>query len=153
MKYINGYDDPEIIAGAGTMGLEMLEQVPNMDVCLVPVGGAGLIAGVSMAIKVLKPHAKVIGVEPENVASFAAAIEADKPVNGFKEATLADGLAVPVVGPTSYSVARHFVDMTTTVSERMIAIAILRLIEMDKVVVEGGGATGCKLTFSASSIT
>lgn len=142
LKYINGYDDPEIIAGAGTMGLEILEQVPNLDVVLVPVGGAGLIAGVSMAVKVLKPHAQVIGVEPENVASFKAALDAGKPVNGFKEATLADGLAVPVVGPTSFVVARKYVDSTCVVSEKMIAIAILRLIEMEKIVVEGGGATG-----------
>ena len=83
LKYINGYDDPEIIAGAGTMGIEILEQQPDMDVVLVPVGGAGLIAGVSLAVKTLRPHILVIGVEPDNVASYAAAIEAGKPVNGF----------------------------------------------------------------------
>lgn len=80
-------------------------------------------------------------MEPENVASFKAALEAGKPVNGFKEATLADGLAVPVVGPTSFEVARRFVDDTVTVCEKSIALAMLRLIEMEKLVVEGGGAT------------
>ncbi len=94
MKYINGYDDPEIISGAGTMGIEIMEQVKDVDVVLVPVGGAGLIAGVSLAVKTIAPHVEVIGVEPENVASFAAALKAGKPVNAFKEATLADGLAV-----------------------------------------------------------
>lgn len=71
LKYINGYDDPEIIAGAGTMGIEILEQINDgVDVILVPVGGAGLIAGVSLAVKTLRPHIEVIGVEPENVASY-----------------------------------------------------------------------------------
>lgn len=140
LKYINGYDDPEIIAGAGTMGIEILEQVPKVDVILVPIGGAGLIAGVSLAVKTISPNVQVIGVEPENVASYAAAIAAGKPVNGFKEATLADGLAVPIVGPTSFEVAKRFVDSSCNVSEKMIALAMLRLIEMDKLVVEGGGA-------------
>ena len=139
-RYINGYDDPEIIAGAGTMGIEILEQVPDVDVVLVPVGGAGLIAGVSLAIKTLRPNVEVIGVEPSNVASYAAAIKAGKPVNGFKEATLADGLAVPVVGPTSFEVARHFVDYSCEVPEKMIALAVLRLLEIEKIIVEGGGA-------------
>jgi len=140
LRYINGYDDPEIIAGAGTMGIEILEQVNDVDVILVPVGGAGLIAGVSLAAKTIKPSVKVIGVEPENVASYAAAIREGKPVNAFKEATLADGLAVPVVGPTAFEVARRYVDSSCVVSERLIALAMLRLIEMDKLVVEGGGA-------------
>eukprot|EP01033_Poteriospumella_lacustris_P005505 gene5506-3924_t len=140
LRYINGYDDPEIIAGAGTMGIEILEQIKDVDVILVPVGGAGLIAGVALAVKTIKPSVQVIGVEPENVASFQAALRAGEPVNAFKEATLADGLAVPVVGPTAFNVARRFVDNTVTVSEKMIALAMLRLIEMDKLVVEGGGA-------------
>jgi len=165
LKYINGYDDPEIIAGAGTMGIEIMDQVKDVDVILVPVGGAGLIAGahlmivwefklnvptsnticslilgVSLAAKTIKPSVQVIGVEPANVASYAAAIAAGKPVNGFKEATIADGLAVPVVGPTSFQVARHFVDSSCVVTEKQIALAMLRLIEMEKVVVEGGGA-------------
>lgn len=140
-KYINGYDDPEIIAGAGTMGIEILDQVKDVDVILVPVGGAGLIAGVSLAVKTLKPSVEVIAVEPANVASYAAAVLAGKPVNGFLEATLADGLAVPVVGSTSFEVARHFVDSSCVVSEKLIALSMLRLIEMEKIVVEGGGAT------------
>ncbi|KAJ1406240.1 tryptophan synthase beta subunit-like PLP-dependent enzyme [Ochromonadaceae sp. CCMP2298] len=140
VKYINGYDDPEIIAGAGSMGLEIMEQVKDVDVVLVPIGGAGLIAGVSLACKTINPNVQVIGVEPANVASYAAAIKAGKPVNGFLEATIADGLAVPIVGPTSFEVARHYVDSSCVVSEKLIAIAMLRLIEMEKLVVEGGGA-------------
>lgn len=140
LKYINGYDDPEIIAGAGTMGLEILEQFKDVDVILVPVGGAGLIAGVALAVKTLRPKVQIIGVEPENCMSFAAAMEAGRPVSHFKEGTIADGLAVPVVGPTSFEVARYLVDQTVAVSERMIAIAVLRLIETERLVVEGGGA-------------
>jgi threonine dehydratase len=140
LKYINGYDDPEIIAGAGTMGIEIMDQVKDVDVILVPIGGAGLIAGVSLAAKTIKPTVRVIGVEPANVASYAAAIAAGKPVNGFKEATIADGLAVPVVGPTSFEVARRYVDSSCVVSEKHISLAMLRLIEKEKVVVEGGGA-------------
>lgn len=140
LKYINGYDDPAIIAGAGTMAIEILEQTPEVEVILVPVGGAGLIAGISLAMKTIKPDVKVIAVEPENVASYAAAVKAGKPVNAFKGATLADGLAVPVVGPTAFEVARRFVDQEVSVDEKMIAIALLRLIEMDKLIVEGGGA-------------
>jgi threonine dehydratase len=139
-KYINGYDDPEICAGAGTMGLEILEQVPDVDVVLVPVGGCGLIAGVSLVIKTLKPSTLVIGVEPENVASFTAALEAGHPVNGFKEPTLADGLAVPVVGSTSFSIARKYTDSVALVGEEGISLAMLMYIESEKIVVEGGGA-------------
>jgi threonine dehydratase len=96
--------------------------------------------GVALTVKAINPNVQVIGVEPENVASFAAALHAGTPVNGFKEATIADGLAVPVVGPIAFDVARRFVDRSVTVSEKMIALAMLRLIEMDKIVVEGGGA-------------
>lgn len=142
LKYINGYNDPEIIAGAGSMGIEIMEQVPDVDVVLVPVGGAGLIAGIGLAMKTLRPSVQIIGVEPDNCASYAAAVNAGHPVDGFKEATLADGLAVPIVGPISFEVARRCVDSSCSVSEINIAIAVLRLIEMEKLVVEGGGATG-----------
>lgn len=140
MRYINGYDDPEIVAGAGTMGIEILEQVPDVDVIVVPIGGAGLIAGVSLAVKTLKPTVEVVGVEPENVASYKAAMRAGEPVYEYVAGTLADGLAVPVVGPTAFKVAKAYVDYTTEVSESQISVAVLRCLEMEKVIVEGGGA-------------
>lgn len=142
LRYVNGYDDPPIIAGAGTMGIEMLEQVPGADVVVVPVGGAGLIAGVSLAVKTLNPAVRVIGVEPANCASFGAALRAGGPVEAGVEATLADGLAVPQVGSHAFAVARHWVDEIVTVTEREIALAMLRLVEQQKMVVEGGGAAG-----------
>jgi threonine dehydratase len=142
MKYINGYDDPEIVAGAGTMGIEILEQVPDVDVIVVPVGGGGLIAGTALAVKTLRPEVKVYGVEPEFCPSYTAALKAGKPVSTPTTPTLADGLAVPVVGGNAFEVARHFVDDTFLVSEKAVALAVLRLLEMEKFVVEGGGAAG-----------
>jgi threonine dehydratase len=142
LTYINGYDDPPIIAGAGTMGIEMIDDVPCVDVIVVPVGGAGLIAGVSCAAKTLKPDVKVFGVEPAYCASFTAAIHAGKPVPVPVTPTLADGLAVPVVGPHAFEVARYYVDETVQCSEKEISLAVLRLIENERMVVEGGGAAG-----------
>lgn len=142
LKYINGYNDPEIVAGAGSMGIEILEQVPKVDAIVCPVGGAGLIAGLSLAVKTLRSSVEVHGVEPANCASYQAALEAGYPVNAFKAGTLADGLAVPVVGDISFSVARKHVDETHNVTEMNIAIAILRLLENEKVICEGGGAAG-----------
>jgi threonine dehydratase len=141
LAYIDGYDDPAIIAGQGTMGLEIVEQVPDLDAVLVPVGGAGLIAGVSLVVKTLRPQTKVIAVEAENVASFSAALEAGKPTKIALHPTLADGLAIPQVGANAFEIAHRFVDLAVTVTEEQIAIAILRLVELEKSVVEGAAAT------------
>src|SRR6202011_6041362 len=110
LAYIDGYDDPAIIAGQGTMGLEIVEQVPDLDAVIVPVGGAGLIAGVSLAVKTLGPKVKIVAVEAENVASFAAALEAGKPVKIAMHPTLADGLAIPQVGTNAFQIAKPLVD-------------------------------------------
>jgi len=142
MHYINGYDDPEIIAGAGTLAIEALEKVQDLDAIIVPVGGAGLIAGVALAVKTLNPAIRVIGVEPKRCASFAAALEAGRPVPVDVAPTLADGLAVPCVGPHAFAVARQFVDEVVQVDESDVALAVLRLVELEKLVVEGGGAAG-----------
>ena len=139
--YVDGYDDPAIIAGQGTMGLEILEQVPDMDAVIVPVGGAGLLAGVALAIKTTKPSAKIIAVEAENVASFSAALEAGKPTRIALRPTLADGLAIPQVGNNAFGLARPRVDEAVIVNEEQIALSILRIIELEKSVVEGAAAT------------
>jgi len=141
--YINGFDDPEIIAGTGTLGMEILEQVSSCDAVVVPIGGAGLIAGVALAIKTLSPTVQVIGVEPARCASYTAALEHGRPVAApVVLPTLADGLAVPTVGPHAFAVARHWVDETVLVDEKDVALAVLRLVEHEKTVVEGGGAAG-----------
>ncbi len=141
LAYIDGYDDLAIIAGQGTMGLEIVEQVPDLDAVIIPVGGAGLLAGVSLAVKTLRPNAKIVAVEAENVASFSAALEAGKPVKIALHPTLADGLAIPQVGSNAFEIARSLVDQTVTVTEEQIALAILRLVELEKSVVEGAAAT------------
>lgn len=141
LAYIDGYDDPAIIAGQGTMGLEIVEQVSGLEAVIVPVGGAGLLAGVALAVKTLRPHAKIIAIEAENVASFSAALEAGKPTKITMHPTLADGLAIPQVGTNAFKIARSLVDLTITVSEEEIALAILRLVELEKSVVEGAAAT------------
>jgi len=141
LAYIDGYDDPAIIAGQGTLGLEILDQLEDIDAIIIPVGGAGLIAGVSLAIKTLRPQIKIIAVESENVASFSAALEHGGPTSIELRPTLADGLAIPQVGPNAFAIARRHVDQTITVTEEQIAVAILRLIELEKTVAEGAGAT------------
>ena len=141
LAYIDGYDDPAIIAGQGTLGLEILDQVKDVDAVIIPVGGAGLIAGISLAIKSLRPQTRVIAVEAENVASFTAALHAGEPTKIELTPTLADGLAIPQVGGNAFAIARNHVDQIITVTEEQISIAILRLIELEKTVVEGAGAT------------
>lgn len=141
LAYIDGYDDPAIIAGQGTIGIEIIEQVPDVDAVVVPVGGAGLIAGVSLAVKTLRPQTKIIAVEADNVASFSAALEAGKPTRIALHPTLADGLAIPQVGANGFEVARSRVDRTVTVTEEQIAISILRIVELEKGMVEGAAAT------------
>jgi threonine dehydratase len=140
LTYINGFDDPAIIAGQGTIGLEIAAQVPDVDAVIVPVGGAGLIAGVALALKTLKPSVQIIGVEPVRAASYTAALAAGQPVAFEMKPTLADGLAVPKVGANAFALARQFVDRTVLVEEREIALAVLRLMELEKAVVEGAGA-------------
>ena len=141
LAYIDGYDDPSIIAGQGTMGLEIVEQTPDLEAVVIPVGGAGLIAGVSLAVKTLRPSAKVIAVEAEKVASFSAALEAGKPTAIAMHPTLADGLSIPQVGSNAFQIAKPLVDLAVTVTEEQIALAILRLVELEKSVVEGAAAT------------
>ncbi len=141
LAYIDGYDDPAIIAGQGTMGLEIIEQVADVDAVIVPVGGGGLLAGVALAVKTLRPQTKIIAVEADHVASFSAAISAKKPTLIKMEPTLADGLAIPQVGANGFEIARSRVDRTVTVTEEQIALAILRIVELEKGVVEGAGAT------------
>jgi len=142
MTYVNGYDDPAIIAGAGTLGLELVDQIDDFDFVMVPCGGAGLLAGVSLAVKTLRPKAMVVGVEPVACASFTAALSAGGPVLAQTTSTLADGLAVPQVGGNAFLVAKEYTDDVCLVEEREVAIAVLRLLEHEKVIVEGGGATG-----------
>src|SRR5450432_1097707 len=141
LAYIDGYDDPAIIAGQGTMGIEIVAQVPDLDAVIVPVGGGGLLAGVALAVKTLRPQAKIIAVEAENVASFSAALGAGKPIRITTRPTLADGLAIAQVGNNAFAIARKHTDKALTVTEEQIALSILRIVELEKGIVEGAAAT------------
>ena len=140
LTYIHGFDNSAIIAGQGTMALEIFEQVRDADAIVCPIGGAGLIAGIAVAAKALKPRLKIIGVESVATASFTAALKAGRPVTIPRRATLADGLAVLQVGANAFELARHRVDQVIRVSEDWIALAILRMVELEKTVVEGAAA-------------
>jgi len=141
LAYVHGFNDAAIIAGAGTVGLEVLEDVPEVDAIVVPVGGGGLIAGVGIAVKAARGDVRVIGVEPKRAASFVEAMHAGAPRRIAMDPTLADGLAVPEVGARAFELAKGRVDRVVTVDEELISLAILRLVEMQHGVVEGAGAS------------
>ncbi len=140
LLYVNGFDDPDIIAGQGTMGLEILEDVPDVNVVIVPIGGGGLIAGVGTAIKALKPNVRVIGVESTAAPTMAVSLEKGRVTHVDTKPTLADGLAVAQVGQLCFEIAKKVVDEIILVDEAEIARAILRLLELEKMLVEGAGA-------------
>ncbi len=140
LTYIHGFDAPAIIAGQGTLGLEILRQVRELDAIVCPIGGGGLIAGIAIAVKALRPKIKIIGVESTHTGNFAAALRAGKPVTVARRATLADGLATLSVGANAFALARLRVDEVVSVSEDWIALAILRMVELEKTVVEGAAA-------------
>ncbi|XP_046678956.1 L-threonine ammonia-lyase-like isoform X2 [Homalodisca vitripennis] len=142
LTYINGYDHPHIIAGQGTIGLEIIEQVQDVDAVVIPIGGGGLIAGAALAIKSLRPNCKIIGVESDRCPGFATSMSCGKPTIVSVMPSLADGLAVPLVGVNAFQTARPYIDKVVVVKEEWIAIAILRMVEMEKCVVEGAGAIG-----------
>jgi threonine dehydratase len=140
LSYIPGFDDEHIIAGAGTIGLEILDDLPEVDVVIVPVGGGGLIAGVGRAIKSRRPQCRIIGVEPANAPTLAESLKAGRVTKIDTRPTLADGLAVAEVGQLCFDIAREVVDQILLVDEAQIAQGVLRLLELEKMVVEGGGA-------------
>ena len=142
LVFIHPFNDQKIMAGQGTIGLEILEQNPYIDTVIVPIGGGGLISGVSCAIKSVNPNIKIVGVEPENIPSMKKGIENNSPILVSPNSTLADGLNVRIVGEETFKVAQKYVDEFVTVSEDEIANAILVLLERGKFVCEGAGATG-----------
>jgi threonine dehydratase len=142
LTYIHPFDNARVIAGQGTIAFEVLEQVPDAEAILVPVGGGGLIAGVATVLRALKPDVEIIGVEPAGAACFAAGLASDGPVRVATSFTLADGLAVAEAGRTALEIARPLVNRLVTVPEENLALAMLRLAELEKCVIEGAGASG-----------
>ena len=141
LTYIHGFDAPAIIAGQGTLGLEVLDQVPDLEAVVCPVGGGGLIAGVALALRSRHRRVRLIGVESTVTGNFTAALRAGKPVTQPRRPTLADGLATLTVGARAFALARRRVDRVVRVPEDAIALAILRMVELEKSVVEGAAAT------------
>jgi threonine dehydratase len=142
LTFVHPFDDADIIAGQGTIALEILEQQPETDAIVVPIGGGGLASGVGVVVKALRPSARVIGVETEVLPCMLQALEAGHPVTLDAASTIADGIAVKRAGDLTFEHVRKVVDEIVTVSEEEIASAILYLIEKEKTVVEGAGAVG-----------
>jgi threonine dehydratase len=140
--YIHPFDDPWVIAGQGTIALELLTQVAGLEAVVVPIGGGGLIAGIALALKESRPEIEVFGVESRTFPGMKLALEGDiqAPVPGGK--TIADGIAVRRVGALAVDIVRRYVDDIALVDEEEIAEAILLLLEREKTVVEGAGAVG-----------
>lgn len=140
LRLVHGFDDPDVIAGQGTMALEILEDVPEAGVLVVPTGGAGLLAGVGLVAKALRPDITLVAVEPASAPAFGAAMAAGRPVAVPIQPTLADGLAVGQVGEVSFPLSAPLVDRLVTVDEEAISLAVVRLLELEKLVVEGAAA-------------
>lgn len=138
--FIHPFDDAGIIAGQGTIGLEVIEQLPDVDVIIVAVGGGGLASGVCVAVKESRPEVEIIGVEPEVLPSMKSALQRGEVFEVPSSQTLADGIAVRSVGQLTFDIVRHYIDDLVTVSERDIANTILLLLEQEKTVAEGAGA-------------
>jgi threonine dehydratase len=140
LTFIHPFDNAHVMAGQGTIALEILEQTPDVQAIVAPVGGGGLLAGIGTVVEARKPDVKIIGVEPVHAACLTAALAAGHPVPVTLSSTLADGLAVTQAGALAFDVLRRVVDQVVTVDEAAIALAVLRLIELEKSVVEGAGA-------------
>jgi threonine dehydratase len=140
LTLVHPYDDPHVISGQGTIALEMLQACPDLEVLIIPIGGGGLIAGCAIAAKAIKPDIEIIGVETRRFPSMQQALAGKPPECG--KTTLADGIAVKIPGQLTLPVVRALVDRIHLVDEADIEAAMLLLMEVEKIVAEGAGATG-----------
>lgn len=142
LVYVHAFDDELIIAGQGTIGLEIVKDLPDASVVVVPIGGGGIISGIAIAVKSLLSSVRVIGVQSENVASVSHSLEAGKPVTTEAKPTIADGIAVKRPGEITLPIIKKYVDEIVTVTEEEIARAIFHCVQNNHLVVEGAGAAG-----------
>jgi len=142
LTFLHAFDDPAVIAGQGTVGLELMEQLPDLEAVVVPVGGGGLIGGIACAIKKTKPGVRLVGVETSRVPSMQEALRQHRPVLVPPASTIADGIAVRQVSEATLGLFEKYVDEVVTVEEEEIALAILWLLEKEKTLAEGAGAAG-----------
>jgi threonine dehydratase len=143
-RFIHPYDDPWVIAGQGTLGLEILEQLPEVGTVVIPTGGGGLLAGAALAVKTLKPPVKVIGVEIEPAAVYAESRKRGELVRDFPRGmpTVADGIAVSVPSDTVWSIAQEHVDDILVVNDAQTTVALAYILDRSKMMVEAAGAVG-----------
>jgi len=148
--FIHAFDDPDIIAGQGTLGLEMLSDLPDADALIVPIGGGGLIAGITIAARALRPNIKIIGVQAEGAASSRASLDAGELRTLASIATIADGIAVKRPGTMTFPIIQNLVDDVVMVNDEAIIGAVLLLMERCKMLVEGAGAAGVAAMLSGA---
>ena len=148
MAFVHPFDDPDVVAGQGTLGLELLEDVDDLARIIVPVGGGGLVSGVAIAVKSARPSVEVIGVQVEACAAFPASLEAGHPVVFDAGLTIADGIAVKRPGDLTLALIDRWVDDVVLVGEEEVAEAMVALLEKAKLVVEGAGAVGAAALLS-----
>jgi threonine dehydratase len=139
---IHPFEHPQIIAGQGTLGLELLDQVPDLRTVVVPVGGGGLVSGVAAAVKSARPDVRVVGVQAEGAAAFPASLASGRPLTVECSGTIADGIAVARPGELTYLHVSHYVDDVVTVTDEALSRALLQCLERAKLVVEPAGAAG-----------
>ncbi len=148
--FIHAFDDPDIIAGQGTLGLEMLSDLPDADAVIVPIGGGGLMAGIAIAARALQPGITIIGVQAAGAASTRAALDSGKPYTLPSINTIADGIAVKRPGVLTFSIIQRLVDEVVVVDDEAIISAVLLLMERNKMLVEGAGAAGVAALLSGA---
>lgn len=146
--FVHPFDDEDVIAGQGTIGLEILNQLENIDAVVVPIGGGGLISGVAYTVKSLKPQIKVYGVQAANAPSMFESLKKKEQITLDTVSTFADGIAVKHPGDLTFELVKEYVDEVVTVSEDEIAMAILTLMERQKLIAEGAGATAVAAVLS-----
>jgi len=150
LAFVHPFDDPVVVAGQGSLGLELLAQVPDLARVIVPVGGGGLVSGVAIAVKSQRPEVEVIGVQVEACAPFPASLEAGEPVAVDSAMTIADGIAVKRPGALTLALIKRWVDGLVIVGEDQVAEAMVFLLERAKLVVEGAGAVGVAALLTGS---
>lgn len=149
-SFIEGFNDPFIVAGQGTIGLEIMEEMPDTEQIVVPVGGGGLISGIAIAAKSMNGKVKIIGVQSEHYSSFMKSFYSGKVTDSTYGTTIADGIAIRIPGDLNLEIAKRYVDQVVTVDEESIALAIYSLLDRNKYLVEPAGAAGFGALLSGS---
>jgi threonine dehydratase len=153
LTLVHPFDDPEVIAGQGTVGLEVLEVVPDLGTIVVPVGGGGLIAGIAVAVKALRPSVRVIGVEPKTAAAVSASLRAGRLIAPERLDSVADGLAPPYTRSRNLDLIRRFVDEMVQVSDDEILAAVARVTTGARLIVEPSGAAAVAAVMSGAAVS